>query len=91
MMMKCTKFRDPCLNHPWEIPAEAFIGGIFDSFFRYNSWVEVDNDVISGVCVEYVDMDIRVKFCDSRSNGSQDIRGADFVSNEPTKEGTNIT
>ena len=31
-------------------------------------------------------MDIRVKFGDSRSNGFQDIRGADFVSNERTNE-----
>ena len=31
-------------------------------------------------------MDVHVKFGDSRSNGFQDSRGADFVSNERTNE-----
>ena len=35
--------------------------------------------VISGVAI-----DVHIKFGDSRSNGSRDIRGADFVSNERT-------
>ena len=43
---------------------------------------EVDNDVISGMTVDNVGMDVHVKFGDSRSNGFRDIRGADFVSNE---------
>ena len=30
--------------------------------------------------VDYVDVDVLVKFGDSRSNGSQDIQWADFVS-----------
>ena len=29
---------------------------------------------------DYVGLDVRVKFGDSRSNGSQDIQAADFVS-----------
>ena len=44
---------------------------------------EVASDVImSGVAVDYVRMDVRVNIGDCRSNGSRDIRGADFVSNE---------
>ena len=30
----------------------------------------------------YADTDDQIKFGDSKSNGSRDIRGADFVSNE---------
>ena len=41
---------------------------------------EIDNDVISGVAVDNVSMDVPIKFCDSSSNGFRDIRGADFVS-----------
>ena len=55
-------------------------------FFRYNFRPEVDNDVMSGVAVDYVDMDDHVKFGVSRSNASQDIRGADFVSSERTSK-----
>ena len=44
----------------------------------------------SGVTVEYVGMDIPVKFCDSMSNGSRDIRGADFTSNEHDRGLTQI-
>ena len=47
----------------------------------------MDNDVISGVAVDNVGMDVPIKFGDSRSNGFQDIPGADFVSNERTNEG----
>ena len=53
--------------------------------FRYKYLQpKIDSGVISGGAVEYVDMDVRVTFGDSRSNGSGDIRGADFVSNERT-------
>ena len=37
---------------------------------------------MSGVAVDYIGMDVHVIFDDSRSNGSQDIRGCDFMSNE---------
>ena len=43
-----------------------------------------NSDVISGVSLEPAGTDVRVKFGDSRSNGSRDIRGADCVSNEHT-------
>ena len=46
--------------------------------------IESDNDVISGVAVENVGMDVPIKFGDSRSNGFRNIQGADFVSNERT-------
>ena len=36
------------------------------------------------MAVDYVGMDVHEKFCDSRSNNSGDIRGADFVLNEQT-------
>ena len=36
------------------------------------------------MAVDNVGMDVPIKFGDSRSNGFQDIRGADFVSNERT-------
>ena len=45
---------------------------------------KVDNDVISGMAVANVGMDVAVKVDDSKSNGFRDIRGADFVSNERT-------
>ena len=40
-------------------------GGIFFSFVGYNFRAEVDNDVISGVTVDNVAVDFRVKFGDS--------------------------
>ena len=46
--------------------------------------LEVDDDVISGMAVDNADMDVRIKFDDFRSNGSRDIRGVYFVSNERT-------
>ena len=51
---------------------------------------EVDNDVISGVAIYNVGMDVPMNFRDSRSNGFRDIRGADSVSNDRTNERTNI-
>ena len=53
--------------------------GHFRRVFRDNFWLEVANDVISGVAVEYVIMDVRLKLGDSRSNRSRDIRAAHFV------------
>ena len=44
--------------------------------------------VISSAFVGQVGVDVHVKFGDSRSNGSRDIRAADFVSNERTNEPT---
>ena len=59
------KFHDPSLNHSREIPPEAVRGGVFDCF-PYNFRPEADSDVISDVAVYNVDMDVGVKFDDSR-------------------------
>ena len=67
------------------------VGGCILDTFRYNFQLEVDNDVISGVAVGNIGMDVHVKFGDSRSNGFRDIRGADFVSNERTGPGKRST
>ena len=48
--------------------------------------MEADNDVISGMAVYNVGMDVPIKFGDSRSNGFGYIRGADLVSDERTNE-----
>ena len=71
---KCVKFGDPRLHHSQEISPEAVRGGISDGFFHYNFQQEVVSDVISGLDLEQVGMDVSVKFGDSRSNGSRDIR-----------------
>ena len=67
---KCIKFCDPSLNetkfHPK--PSEAVFATV-----RCDFQPEVDIDVISNVAADYVGMDVCVKFCDSRSIGSQDI------------------
>ena len=64
--------------HPNPLDAIFYIS----SFFRYNFRPEVDNEVISYVAADYAGMDVHVKCGDSRSNGSRDIRNADFVSNK---------
>ena len=61
-------------------PSEA----VFSTVCPYNFRTEVDIDVISGMDVENVGMDVCLKFDDSRSNGLRDTRGADFFSNERT-------
>ena len=83
---KPDKFRDPCLKCSREIPPKAVKGGIFYSFFFAKCHSELVSEVIASVTVESVGMDVRVKFGDFRSNGSQDIRQADSVSNERTNE-----
>ena len=58
-----------------EIRAKAIGGGILDSFSNFDKCrSEVAGDVISSVAIEYVGMDIHVKFCDSRLNNGQTIR-----------------
>ena len=54
-------------------------------FIRYNFRPEVDSNVLAGLAVDGGGMDVPVKFDDSRSNGSQDIRGADCLLNERMK------
>ena len=56
----------------------------FRRFFLYNFRPEVDNDIISGTTVDNIGVDVPKEFGDSRLNGFQDIRGADFVLNERT-------
>ena len=51
-------------------------------FFHYNFRSEVDSDDISSVAADHVGVNVHVQFGDSRSNGSRDIRGTDFVLNE---------
>ena len=70
-------------NSSLEIPPEAVGGGIFE-FFRCTFRPEVDNDVIPGVAVDNIGMNVCVTFSYSRSNGFRDIREADFVLNERT-------
>ena len=55
-----------------------------DPCLNCNSRPEVYNDVISGEALDYVGVDVHVKFGESRSSRSRDIRGPDFVSNELT-------
>ena len=47
---------------------------------------ELDNDVISGVTVDNVGVDVHITFSDSRSNRFRDIRRAAFVTYERTNE-----
>ena len=56
-------------------------------FSPNNFRLEVDSDVISGVAVDNVGVDVPVKFGDSRSNAFRDIPVADFVSNKRTSIG----
>ena len=70
---KPVKFRDPGWNRRMQH---------FRRFFRHNFRPEVVNDVISCVAVEFVGVDVRVTFGDSRSNGSPDIRLPHFVTDE---------
>ena len=58
---------------------ETVEGGIFDSSFRDNFRPEVDSDVISGVAIKQLGVNIRVEFGDSKPNRSRDIRVAGFV------------
>ena len=47
---------------------------------------EKGNDVISGVAIDNVGVDVSIKFGDSKSNRFRDIRGADFVTYQRTNE-----
>ena len=57
--------------------------------FHDNFRPEVVNDIISSVTIEYVDVDVRAKFGDSRSNRSRDIRVAHFLMDDD--ERTTVT
>ena len=60
--------------------SEAIGFGIFDRVFNFdNCQTEVVSDVISGMVVDPTGVKARVKFDDSRSNRSRDIRLPYFV------------
>ena len=59
-------------------------------FFAICCRPEIDNDVISGQAVDIVGVDVPVKFGDSRSNRSRDIRQPHFVLTTPAYAGHHI-
>ena len=64
---KHVQFHDPSLNRSREIPHPPKPSkAVFSTVFPYNFWLEADNNVMSGTAVEYVGMDVNIKFCDSR-------------------------
>ena len=64
------------LNHSRQIRTKAIGGGIYEFFCRNNFRPEVVSDCISGVAIEWVGMDVCIKF--------GDIRAAHFVMDERT-------
>ena len=75
---KFVKFRDPSLNHSGEIRPKAVSYSIFGRFLNFNKCRPgVPGNVKSGVSVEKVGMNVCMKFGDSRSNRSRDIRAAE--------------
>ena len=77
------KFHDPRLNRSQEIEHVPVGGDILDRFFNFdNCQPEVASDLISCMAVQYVGVDVCVKFGDSRSNRSQDIRLPHFVTED---------
>ena len=76
---KCEKLRDRGLSDSLETPNETVGGGIFGGVFRANFRREVVSDVLSDLTLECVGMNVPVKFCESRSNRSRDIRAAHCV------------
>ena len=57
----------------------------FSPLFRTSKtsdWKYIYGDVISDVAVDPTGVKVRVKFGDSKSNGSQDIRLPHFVTND---------
>ena len=80
VLNKSVKLHDTCLNRSREIPPETVV---WDGC-PYNFRADVDNNVISDEAVYNVDMDVCIKLGYSRSDDVQDIRGADFMSNERT-------
>ena len=81
------KARDRCLTVLEKFHQKPLRAVFADSVFRYNFRPEVDNEDISGIVIERVGIDVHVKFGDSRSDSSPNIRGAVFASNERTSKG----
>ena len=67
VMDKDVKFRDHSLNCSRDIQPQT---GIFSRFSRGSYRQEAASDVISSVTVDYVGVDVRVTFGDSRSSRS---------------------
>ena len=62
---------------------EAVVCDIFDRILNFdNCQLEVVSDVISGMVVDPTGVKVPVKFGDSRSNRSRDIRLPHFVTND---------
>ena len=79
----CLYHRDHRLNRSREIPPEAVGIWIFDRSFNFDNWQPtVANDIISGVVVQDVGLDVVTKLGDSRLNRSRDIRLPHFLTNE---------
>ena len=78
---KPVKFGDPRFNLSREIPPETVRGGIFDGFLS-GYLPEVVSAVISGIIIDPTCLKDPVKFGNSRSNRSRDIRLPHFVTNE---------
>ena len=67
---KCVKFRDPRLNRSQETQPKAV--GHLPNFDNCRS--EVAGDVTSGVALDYVGMDVQVKFGDFRLSSGRIIQ-----------------
>ena len=67
---KAVKFRDLGLNSSRKFRPKAIGDDICGCLFYDNCRPEVYVDVISGVVVQWVSVDVLVKFGDSRSNRS---------------------
>ena len=70
------KFGDPRLNLSQDIPPEAVRGFIVGPFRTLIS------SVISTVVVDWMGVKVPVKYGDSRSNHSRDMRLPHFVTND---------
>ena len=79
---KYVKFHDTSLNDSREIPPEAVGGGIFDGFPNTSDRKLMMTS--NPMCRQCGSGCLREIWGFYRSNGFQDIRGADFVSNERT-------
>ena len=62
---KPVKQDDPSLKNSREIPPEA-VETAFSTVFPYNFRPETDNDVIFGVAVDSIGMNVPIKLGDSR-------------------------
>ena len=82
---KSVKFGNPGADRSREIPLEEDGSVIFGRLSNVDNFrSEVDSVVASGRVVEPSGMDVHTTLRDSRSNGSRDIRWADFVMNKRT-------